>query len=149
MRRASATRTFPQTLAKFFRALRPREQAIDQRTQVKSSPSDDDWQVASPGNFAQHFSRAPRVLARRHQPGGVHDVKQMMWHSRSLRRARLGSPDLELPHHGDGIAIHDLALKLFGERQRERGLAARSRAEDHDEKRVGHGQRNNWWMEVQ
>jgi len=50
--------------------------------------------------------------------------------------------NLKLAVHGDGIAVHDFALKALCKRQGERGLPASRRAEYHDQQRFGrHGQR--------
>ena len=48
----------------------------------------------------------------------------------------LGRADIKLAVHGDRIAVYDLAVKTFGERQRKRSLATRRRSQHDHEQRI-------------
>ena len=122
---------------------------MKQRTEIESSPSHNNRQMPMVFDLPHHNPSLSRVLPGRDKSGGLDHIKEMMRHAGAFCGSRLRSPDLKLADHGDRIAIDDFSVKLFGERQRERSFPARGGPNDNQQKRIGHGQRNSWWMELQ
>src|SRR5947199_9758700 len=49
----------------------------------------------------------------------------------------LGSTYFKISIHGDGVAVHDFAMKALGKNNRKSGLATSGRAQYHDQQRLG------------
>ena len=60
----------------------------------------------------------------------------MMRSAGTLGGAGLGRADVELAIHGDRIAVDDLSVEFFSERQRQRRLATGGGAEDYYQERL-------------
>ena len=127
--RSTPLHSLAQPFAQLLGTLRPGEEPIQQRTQIKSGSAHNDRQMSTLVNFLQHLPRLPRILSGRDMPRRIDAIHQMMPSTRSFGSGRLGRANIELAVHGDRIAVHDLALKTFSQRQRERGLAAGRGAE--------------------
>src|SRR5579871_2612059 len=126
-------RPFSQAGTKFFRPSWPREEPVQQSTQVEPGPSDNDRQAIAAPNACQFHSCTARILARRHLLQRIYEIEQMMGGAGTLIRSRFGCADIEVAIHRDGIAVHNLATKSFGENKGKRSLPAPRRPQNHDE----------------
>ena len=80
--------------------------------------------MAARFDLGQHLPRLAAIFAGRDVAGRRDRIEQVMRGTASFGCSRLGCSDVKLAIHGDGIEIHDFAVKAFGERARERGLSA-------------------------
>ena len=80
--------------------------------------------MTSLADLRQHLPGASRVLAGRHELGGLDEIKEMVRRQRSFRGTGLGSADIKLAIHGDRVAVDDLTAKPLRQRQRQRRLPA-------------------------
>jgi hypothetical protein len=122
------------TLASFLG--RRRKQAVDECAQIEACSSGDDGEAASFGDGGEIFARLTAVVAGSAGFVRPRDVDHMVLDQSSLFAGGLGGADLHLAVDGYGVATDDLAVELLGEANGERGFAARSRA-DEDDERVG------------
>ena len=83
--------------------------------------------------------RVARVPRRRVLLGRIGDVDQVMRDAALLGERHLVGADVEAAVDRGRIAVDDLAAEAAGQRDAERALAGRGRAEDRDEPRRAHG----------
>ncbi len=77
-----------------------------------------------------------------HRIIGVEEIDQMMRHTTAFLERRLCRPDIHSPIEQARVGVHDLAIHLLREVDREARLADRRRADDDDERRTFFGWRN-------
>src|SRR2546425_98755 len=107
---SSLTKPLPKLWARWRR----RKQPVNQRSQIKTRPSSDNWQASTLNNASQRLAGKPAVIACRHlliRPGDVDHVMRdkLSFFERRLRRANL-HPAI----HSNRVAGDDLAVKLLG-----------------------------------
>jgi len=149
----SAGGAVAQSLAQFFRALRAREQSFEQSSQVEPSPTHENRQMFSLFDFCKDLPRLTSVLAGCDGLGRRNVIQQVMLNLGSFRGGRFGGAKVEVAIHGDGIAIHDFAVKALRKRQGQSSLSAGRGAEHDHEHRLGLRpscrQRTLQWMACQ
>jgi hypothetical protein len=87
------------------------------------------WPACS--DFLEHLPRMARVFAGCDVAGWCNVIEQMMRGTGSFGGSGLGGPDVKLAVHGDGIAVHDLAIESLCKHDGNRGLPT-SRGTDHN-----------------
>ena len=91
--------------------------------------------MATRFDLIKHLPRLAGIFAGSDMAGGGDAIEQVMRSTGSFGGGRLGGPKIKLAVHGDGIAIHDLAVEALRKRQRKRGLAAGGGTEHHHQQR--------------
>src|ERR1035438_10195741 len=119
---ASALCSFAQSLAQLFRTLRAWKKSLQQGAQIESRSADDDGQMMARLNLLDHLPRLARIFAGRDVASWRYVIEQMMGGAGSFGGSGLGGADIKLAVHGDRIAVHDLAMEMFCERQGKCGL---------------------------
>ena len=114
-----------QALAQVLRALRPREKALQQRTQVKAGSTDHDRQLAATGDPGNRCSRLPSVFARGEGFAGIGYVDQVMWNQFTFGAGRLCGANLKVAIDRNRIAANDLTLKPLRQGDCQRALSGR------------------------
>src|SRR5580693_163385 len=122
-----------QPLAQLLRPLRTGEQAFQQGTQIKTGPADHNRQSSPRPDLLKDFTGLASVLASRDEAVWVHDIEHVVRHAGPLSCGRLCGPNLKLAIHGHGIAVYDLTMEAFGQRQGKRSLPASSRTKYHNQ----------------
>src|SRR5436305_1315238 len=92
--------------------------------------------MSTRGNLCDGLPRQPAVVAGGAVLLGRKNVEQVMWGASTLFGAWLGSPNFEFAIDCDRIAAYDFGGKVLGQSQRERSLAAGSRADDGDQQGI-------------
>ena len=64
------------------------------------------------------------------------DIQKVMRSAFTLFGARLGGANFEFAIHGDRVTIHDFAVKVLSQEQRQRSFAASSRSQDCNQQRL-------------
>ena len=114
--------------------LGPGKQPADQRAVVEAGAADENRQLAARGDVADRRRRFARVARRRVLLGRIGDVDQMVRNALLLGERHLVGADVEAAIHGGRVAADDFAVEAARERDAERALAGRGRADDRDER---------------
>ncbi len=129
--------THPQPRPQGLVPLRCRCQPLQQRAQIQPGSPGNDRHLAAPADLCNRRPCMARVVAGRAGLIRPVQIEAMVRHPRPLLRRRLGRTDIHQPVHRHGVAADNLAAQLFRERNGERRLAARGRAGDHNQWRLG------------
>jgi len=69
-------------------------------------------------NLIERLACLTRVLSSGYELSRRNAINQVMRRTCPFGNGGFSSPDIEFAVHRDRIAVHDLAVKAFGERQR-------------------------------
>jgi hypothetical protein len=87
-------------------------------------------------DFPHHLPCLARIFAGRDVSSRIHHIEQMVRNTLALLERGLGRANFKLAIHRDRIAIHDLATKTLGQRQRQSRLPAARWAEHRQQQRL-------------
>jgi hypothetical protein len=108
------------------------EQPARQRAEVKAGSAGENRQTPAAVDVADRRGGVARVLRGGVVVCGIGDVDQVMRDAAPVGGRNLVGADVEAAVDRRGIAVDDLAVEPFGDRQRERALPRRGRAKNRD-----------------
>ena len=117
----------------------PGKQPSRQRPIVEPGPADQNRHAAARQDVADRGGRVARVVGGAVFGGRLDDVDEMVRDAALIGDRHLVGADVEAAVDRRRIAVDDLAAKPLGERQSERALARRRRAEHGDHPIPVHG----------
>ena len=118
-------------------------QSHQQRPQIQHGAAHQQRHPAAAGDVVDQAQRIADKLPRRVTPSRVDDVDQVVRHRRTLGDAWFCGADVHATVDQRRVDTDDLHRKLLRQRQRQRRLAARRRAQDHPHHWRGHWPRKN------
>ena len=113
-----------------------RKQPARQRAEVEAGAADQNRQPPARLDVADRGRGIARVLRGRVVVGRIGDVDQVVRDAAPIADRDLVGADVEAAIDGGRVAVDDLAAVALGDRQRQRALPGRGRAEHGDDERL-------------